>query len=80
MPLAFEVGSGHGRQAATVVGAVGGAVAGNHIEGNMKTTHTWTVVVRMDNGSKRTIQQSSQPSLREGDSVRVVKGQLRAMD
>lgn len=78
--LGNQVGSGHGRQAATVVGAVGGAVAGNHIEGNMKTTHTWNIVVRMDNGSKRTIQQSSQPSWREGDSVRVVKGQLRSMD
>jgi outer membrane lipoprotein SlyB len=78
--LGNQIGSGHGRQAATVAGAVGGAVAGNHIEGNMKTTHTWNVVVRMDNGSKRTISQSSQPSWRSGDAVRVVKGQLRSID
>jgi len=74
------VGGGHGRQLATVLGAVGGAVAGNQIEGNMKTTHSWDVVVRMDNGSKRTIHSSAQPQWRSGDSVRIVKGQLRSMD
>jgi len=78
--LGNQVGSGHGRQIATVAGAVGGAVAGNQIEGNMKTTHTWNVVVRMDNGGKRTISQSSQPAWRSGDAVRVVKGQLRSID
>ncbi|MYM68212.1 glycine zipper 2TM domain-containing protein [Pseudoduganella sp. FT55W] len=78
--LGNQVGSGHGRQLATVAGAVGGAVAGNQIEGNMKTTHTWDVVVRMDNGTKRTFHNSQQPSWRSGDSVRVVNGQLRSMD
>lgn len=78
--LGNQVGSGHGRQIATVAGAVGGAVAGNQIEGNMKTTHTWNITVRMDNGGKRTISQSSQPSWRSGDAVRVVKGQLRSID
>jgi outer membrane lipoprotein SlyB len=78
--LGNQVGSGHGRQIATVAGAVGGAVAGNQIEGNMKTTHTWDIVVRMDNGSKRTFHQSAQPNWRSGDSVRVAKGQLRSMD
>jgi outer membrane lipoprotein SlyB len=78
--LGNQVGSGHGRQLATVAGAVGGAVAGNQIEGNMKTTHSWDVVVRMDNGTKRTFHNSQQPSWRSGDSVRVVNGQLRSMD
>jgi len=78
--LGNQVGSGHGRQLATVAGAVGGAVAGNQIEGNMKTTHSWDVVVRMDNGTKRTFHNAQQPSWRSGDSVRVVNGQLRSMD
>jgi outer membrane lipoprotein SlyB len=78
--LGNQVGSGHGRQLATVAGAVGGAVAGNQIEGNMKTSHSWDVVVRMDNGSKRTIHTSAQPQWRSGDAVRVVKGQLRSID
>lgn len=78
--LGNQVGSGHGRQLATVAGAVGGAVAGNQIEGNMKTTHSWDVVVRMDNGTKRTFHNAQQPSWRSGDAVRVVNGQLRSMD
>jgi outer membrane lipoprotein SlyB len=78
--LGNQVGGGHGRQLATVAGAVGGAVAGNQIEGNMKTTYSWDVVVRMDNGNKRTIHSSSAPQWRNGDSVRIVKGQLRSID
>jgi outer membrane lipoprotein SlyB len=78
--LGNQVGSGHGRQLATVAGAVGGAVAGNQIEGNMKTTHSWDIVVRMDNGSKRVIHSASQPQWRSGDPVRIVKGQLRPLD
>ena len=78
--LGHQVGGGHGRQLATVAGAVGGAVAGNQVESSMKTTHTWRVVVRMDNGTTRTINQSAQPSWGTGDAVRVVNGQLRSID
>lgn len=78
--LGNQVGGGHGRQLATVAGAVGGAVAGNQVESSMKTTHTWRVVVRMDNGTTRTINQSAQPSWGTGDAVRVVNGQLRSVN
>ena len=77
--LGNQVGSGHGRQLATVAGAVGGAVAGNQVEGNMKTTHSWEITVRMDNGKKRVLHQSSQPQWREGDQVKIVNGQLRSI-
>jgi outer membrane lipoprotein SlyB len=76
--LGNQVGGGHGRQLATVAGAVGGAVAGNQIEGSMKTTHSWQITVRMDNGTKRTFNHASQPSWREGDAVKVVNGSLRS--
>lgn len=78
--LGNQIGGGHGRQLATVAGAVGGAVAGNQIEGNMKTTYSWDIVVRLDNGNKRTIHASSAPQWRNGDPVRIVKGQLRPID
>jgi len=78
--LGNQVGGGHGRQLATVAGAVGGAVAGNQIEGNMKTTYSWDIVVRMDNGNKRTLHASAAPQWRNGDPVRIVKGQLRPLD
>ena len=78
--LGNQVGSGHGRQLATVAGAVGGAVAGNQVETHMKTTQTWRIVVRMDNGTTRTFNQSAQPAWRSGDAVRVVNGQLRSAE
>jgi outer membrane lipoprotein SlyB len=74
--LGNQVGGGHGRQLATVAGAVGGAVAGNQVETHMKTTRTWRIVVRMDNGTTRTFNQSAQPAWGSGDAVRVVNGQL----
>lgn len=76
--LGNQVGGGHGRQLATVAGAVGGAVAGNQVETHMKTTTSWRVVVRMDNGTTRTFNQSAQPAWGSGDAVRVVNGQLRS--
>ena len=78
--LGNQVGGGHGRQLATVAGAVGGAVAGNQVETHMKTTRTWRIVVRMDNGTTRTFNQSAQPAWGSGDSVRVVNGQLRSAE
>jgi outer membrane lipoprotein SlyB len=76
--LGNQVGSGHGRQLATVAGAVGGAVMGNQVEGNMKANHSYEIRVRLDNGTLRTFHQQSVPQWRTGDRVRVVKGSLRS--
>jgi outer membrane lipoprotein SlyB len=76
--LGNQIGGGSGRQLATVAGAVGGAVVGNQVEGNMKATHSYEIRVRLDDGSERTFRQNSAPSWRTGDRVRVVKGRLRA--
>jgi outer membrane lipoprotein SlyB len=76
--LGNQVGSGHGRQLATVAGAVGGAVVGNQVEGNMKANHSYEIRVRLDDGTLRTFHQQSTPRWRTGDRVRIVKGSLRA--
>ena len=76
--LGNQVGSGHGRQLATVAGAIGGAVAGNQIEGNMRASHSYTIVVRMNDGHTRSFHQSAAPQWRAGDAVKVIKGQLHA--
>lgn len=76
--LGNQVGSGHGRQLATIAGAVGGAVAGNQIEGNMKSTVSYSVVVRMEDGRTRTVHLKSLQHWRAGDPVRIVNGTLRA--
>lgn len=69
-----QVGDGDGKKAATVAGVVGGAVAGNAIEKNMAKTG-YEVTVRMDDGRRLTVTQSSVPSgLREGSRVRLDNG------
>jgi outer membrane lipoprotein SlyB len=78
--LGNQVGGGHGRQLATVAGVVGGAVAGNHVEGNMKTTHSYEIRVRLDDGTSRTFHQNNAPGWHTGDRVRVVKGELHSVN
>lgn len=51
--LGHEVGGGSGKTAMTVLGAAGGAYAGNRIEKNMKKVTVHEVRVRMDDGSVR---------------------------
>ena len=73
-----QVGGQKGRKLATVAGAVGGAVAGNQIEGRVKASRSYDIIVRLNDGSTRTFHQIEQPAWREGDRVRVVNGGLRA--
>lgn len=56
-----QMGKGNGRAATTVLGAIGGGWAGNAIEKNMKKTTAYSVRVRMEDGTSRTIEQSSAP-------------------
>jgi outer membrane lipoprotein SlyB len=52
-----------------VAGVAGGAYAGNKIEGRMKTTKTWVVSVRFDNGGERSFNFQNDPGLIAGDAV-----------
>jgi outer membrane lipoprotein SlyB len=56
-----QMGKGNGRAATTILGAIGGGWAGNAIEKNMKKTTAYSVRVRMEDGTSRTIEQSSAP-------------------
>ena len=53
--LGNQVGNGNGKTLATVVGAAGGAYAGNTVEKNMKKVTVYDVRVRMDDGSMRNL-------------------------
>lgn len=53
--LGNQVGNGNGKTLATVVGAAGGAYAGNTVEKNMKKVTVYDVRVRMDDGSFRNL-------------------------
>jgi len=74
--LGNQVGGGRGRDAMTVVGAVGGAVAGHQVEKNTKSTVSYDITVRFEDGTTRTIQQSTAPVWRSGDRVRVINGEI----
>lgn len=63
-------GGGTGRTVATVVGAVGGAYAGNQIA-QRNPTMVWQIAIRYDDGSFATIRQQATPIVRPGDRVRV---------
>ena len=73
--LGNQVGGGNGKTAMTVLGAAGGAFAGNTIEKNMKKVTVYEVRVRMNDGSTRTLEVSS--SLPVGSKVIVEGKNLR---
>jgi outer membrane lipoprotein SlyB len=49
-----QMGKGKGRSAMTVLGAVGGGLAGNEIEKRQRSTTSYRVKVRMEDGTLRT--------------------------
>ena len=67
-----QIGRGNGNTAMTILGAAGGALAGNEIEKNVKKRYAYRVTVRMDDGSVRTLSQSSPPTVEVGEHVLVV--------
>lgn len=69
-----QVGSGRGRTLATVAGAAGGAMAGNAVERNRNTHAVYSINVRMQDGSLRTVESGSsfavgQPVTVKGNSI-----------
>ncbi len=74
--LGQGVGNGRGRDLATVAGVVGGALLGNKIEKDRKTSTSYETVVRFENGDHQTITSEAQPPWREGDKVRVENGRV----
>lgn len=70
-----QIGHGKGKTAATVLGAAGGGFAGNAIEKNVRKTTVYEVRVRMNDGSYRTVEQSS--PIEAGAPVIVEGGRLR---
>lgn len=76
--LGHQVGGGHGKDAMTVVGVVGGAIAGNEVEKRVKSTTRYAITVRFDDGSSRVISEASLPTWHAGDKVKVIDGVIRS--
>jgi outer membrane lipoprotein SlyB len=74
--LGNQVGGGNGKKVATVAGAVGGGYAGNEVEKHARSTTSYSVRVRMEDGKIRSFPYAAEPGWNVGDRVRVVDGKL----
>ena len=75
--VGHQIGSGRGNTVATIAGAAGGAYVGNKVEQNRNTKGHWEVTLKMDAGNTRTFTYSSQPTVKEGERVKLVDGGKR---
>jgi len=73
--VGHQLGNGAGQTALTVLGALGGGVAGNAIEKKVKKVTVWITQVTFKDGSTQTFEQTSDPRLEEGDIVKIENGQ-----
>ena len=71
-----QFGHGGGKTAMTVLGVLGGALGGNQVEKDVKSTTQWVVDVRLDNGQLRTVGVPGNPGPIVGMRVRIENGQL----
>ena len=74
--LGNQVGGGRGRDVATVAGAVGGAVLGNTIEKNTKASTTYSIRLRMEDGTFQTVKSDTDQGMRIGDRVKIENQRL----
>ena len=61
----------------TLLGAAGGALLGNQIEKQARTTKQWEMTVRYEDGSTQSFQTKEAPSWHQGDHVRYYQGALQ---
>lgn len=72
--VGHQVGGGGGRTAMTVLGAIGGGLAGNEIERRQRATTDYRVTVRLADGSLHSVTQAHAPAI--GQAVRIDGRQL----
>ena len=71
-----SIAGGRNRTLGGVAGAIGGGLLGNAIEKHERSTTVFDVNVRMDDGSLRTVRESTSPAV--GEKVRVEADGLHA--
>jgi len=75
--IGHQFGGGKGKDAATVGGAILGAIAGREIEKRARSTTVYDIGVRMEDGSSRTVTVADPGALSVGSAVRVEGNNLR---
>lgn len=73
-----QFGSGNGRTAMTLLGALGGGLAGNSVEKHVRSETDYSVRVRMESGKTRVFTYRQPPPFQQGQHVRVQNGTLVA--
>ena len=73
-----QFGAGGGRTAMTLLGALGGGLAGNSVEKHIRSTTSYSVRVRMENGKTRYFTYHEAPPFQQGERVRIENGSLVA--
>ena len=76
--VGHQVGGGKGKTAMTVLGAIGGGLAGNEVEKRARSETLYDVQVRMEDGSVRTFQRAQSMAVgthvvAEGTTLRVAR-------
>jgi outer membrane lipoprotein SlyB len=71
-----QVGGGSGKKIATVAGAIGGAVLGNNIEKNRKSTNYYEIVIDMESGQQQVINVPDATGISIGSQVSVQGGNI----
>jgi outer membrane lipoprotein SlyB len=74
--LGNQIGGGTGKTIATVVGAGVGAAGGTEAERRYKSTTSYVVAVRLNDGTTREFTYENDPGVQAGSKVRVVDGRL----
>ena len=78
--IGHQMGGGRGRDVATGVGVIGGALAGNQIEKrNKNDSEIYRVTVMLDNGRTQQFDYQDIENLRVGDRVNIENGQISQM-
>lgn len=75
-----QFGRGGGRTAMTVLGVLGGGLAGNTVERHLRSTTAYSVRVRMESGKARYFTYHDAPPFQQGERVQIEHGTLVAMN
>jgi outer membrane lipoprotein SlyB len=75
--VGHQMGGGDGKKALTVLGAVGGGFAGHEVEKRARSSTVYQVHMRMDDGSRRTVTQSTAPAV--GARFQIEGNQLKPL-
>ncbi len=76
--LGNQVGQGNGKILGSIIGAVGGGFAGNTIEKNVRKETVYQVGIRMEDGSRRTLETAQAPAV--GSKITVDGTSIRSND